>query len=184
MMQTETVISYRNLDASPAVDAIIGRRTRKLEQIFDRIVGCELALEALQKRKRHGRTVRARLIVHIPGPDLAVARTVAQGSARDDLILAVNRAFSAAEKMLTRRKKVMAGVEVKHHAALLHGEITLLENDLGHGWLRADDGREVYFQRDALTAGDWDDLSLGTRLRFREMEGEKGPYATGVTPAG
>lgn len=176
------MISYHNLDASPAVDAIARRRTEKLEHLFERIIGCDLALEALQRRKRHGRTVRAHLVVHLPGPDISVERTVAQGSAQDDLILAVNRAFSAAEKMLKRQKKVMGHNEVKHHPPVLHGEITLIEKDLGHGWLRADDGREVYFQKDALTGGDWSSLSVGTRLRFRELQGDKGPYATGVSP--
>jgi cold shock CspA family protein len=82
---------------------------------------------------------------------------------------------------LKKRKKVMGGVEVKHHPPVLHGEITEFEPELGHGWLRADDGRMVYFQRDSLTSDDWDRLKTGVRLRFREMEGEKGPYATGVT---
>lgn len=182
-MQTAPVISYHNLDPSPAVDAIVARRTEKLEQFFDRIIGCELALEALQRRQRHGRTVRAHLVVHLPGPDLSVERTVAQGSAQEDLMLAVNRAFTAAEKLLKRHKKVMGQVEVKHHAPVLHGEITLIEHELGHGWLRADDGREVYFQKDSLTSGDWSALAVGTRLRFREMQGEKGLYATGVTPS-
>ena len=119
----------------------------------------------------------------MPGPDVSISREVAQGSAREDLVLAVNRAFTAAEKTLKRRKKVMDGVEVKHHPPVLHGAITELEPELGYGQIRADDGREVYFQRDALNADDWDRLGKGTRLRFREMIGEKGPYATAVTIA-
>lgn len=181
-MQTAPVISYHNLDPSPAVDAIVRQRVEKLDLVFDRIIGCDLALEALQRPKRHGRAVRAHLLIRLPGPDLSVERTVAQGGAQEDLILAVNRVFSAAEKMLKRQKTVMGQVEVKHHAPVLHGEITSIEHELGHGWLRADDGREVYFQKDALTQGDWSRLAEGTRLRFREMDGEKGAFATGVTP--
>ena len=181
-MQSAPVISYHNLDPSPAVDEIARRRTAKLEQIFDRMVGCDVTLEALQRRKRHGRTLRAHLVVHLPGPDLSVERTVAQGSAQEDLILALNRAFAAAERLLRRQKARMGLLEVKHHPPVLHGDITLIEQELGHGWLRADDGREVYFQKDALAAGDWSSLRVGTRLRFREMQGDKGPYATGVNP--
>lgn len=84
--------------------------------------------------------------------------------------------------MLKRQKKMMGHLEVKHHPPVLHGEIMLIENYLGHGWLRPDDAREVYFQKDALTLGDWFSLSVGKRLRFREMQGDKGPYATGVSP--
>lgn len=183
-MQTEPIIAYHNLDPSPAVDALVAKRIAVLERLNDRITGCEITMDAPQKRKVHGRVFRVRLNLHMPGPDLSVAREVAQGSARDDLVLAVNRAFSAAEKQLKRQKKTRGGVEVKHHPPVLHGEITQIEPELGYGYLRADDGREVYFQKDALTSQDWDALEPGTRLRFREMQGEKGLFATGVSVAG
>ena len=154
-----------------------------LERISDRITGCEITLDAPQKRKIHGRVFRAHVNLHIPGPDFSVSRQVAQGSARDDLLLAVNRAFSAAEKHLKSQKKKMGRVEVKHHSPVQHGEITLIEPELGYGYLSADDGREVYFQRDALTSDVWDDLKLGGRLKFREQDGEKGPFAVGVSRA-
>lgn len=182
-MQIAPIISYRNIDPSPAVSELVTRRIGVLERISNRITGCEVTLDAPQKRKIHGRIFRARLNLHTPGPDFSVSREVAQGSARDDLLLAVNRAFSAAEKHLKRQKKKMGGVEVKHHPPILHGKITLIEPELGYGYLRADDGREVYFQRDSLTSDIWNDLESGERLKFREQDGEKGPFAVGVTRA-
>ncbi|MBY6069435.1 HPF/RaiA family ribosome-associated protein [Leisingera aquaemixtae] len=183
-MQTEPVVTYRNVDPSPSVDALVARRVEALERINNRIVGCETVIEAPQKRKVTGREYRVRLTLSVPGPDITVTRTSAKGSAREDLALALNRAFSAAEKLLKRQKKTMAAIKVKHHPPVLHGCISLLEKELGYGYIRADDGREVYFQQDALTADVWDQLAKGTRLRFRAMEGEKGPYATAVSLAG
>lgn len=182
-MQTEPIITFRNMDSSPAVEAIIAKRVGALERMSDRIIGCEVILEAPQKARRRGRVFSARVNLAMPGPDLSAARDVAQGSAQDDLVLAVNRAFSAAEKLLKKRADVMGRVEVKHHPPELHGEIIELESELGHGWLRADDGREIYFQRDGLVSGDWTGLSRGDRMRFRVEEGEKGPFATGVSAA-
>lgn len=95
-MQKTRVISYHNLDPSSGVEAIARRRTEKLERLFERIIGCDLSLEALQRRKRHGRTVCAHPVVRLLGPDLSVERTVAQASAQEDMILAVNCAFSSA----------------------------------------------------------------------------------------
>jgi ribosome-associated translation inhibitor RaiA/cold shock CspA family protein len=182
-MQIEPILSYHNIESSPAIDALVQRRIAMLESRDDRITGCDVTMEAPQKRKRHGRVFRVRLNLHLPGPDLSISREVAQGSAQDDLMLAVNRAFSAAEKALQKRKKVMAGIEVKHHPPVLHGVIEEFEPELGHGWLRADDGRSVYFQRDSLTSDDWARLSKGSRLRFRETEGDKGPFAVSVSLA-
>ena len=39
-------ISFRNIDASPAVEAKIRERARELEQFFDRIVSCRVVIEA------------------------------------------------------------------------------------------------------------------------------------------
>lgn len=180
-MQIDPIISWHNIDPSPAVEALVRRRIEALERRHDRITGCEVTLEATQKRRVSGRAVRAAITLRLPGADFHTEREVAQGNAHDDLLLAANRAFSAAEKHLAKQKKVMGGIEVKHHAPLLHGEITLIEPELGYGYLRADDGREVYFQRDGLTHDVWDTLDKGTRLRFREEQGDKGPYATAVT---
>jgi ribosome-associated translation inhibitor RaiA/cold shock CspA family protein len=182
-MQIEPIISYQNLDHSPAVEDLVRKRIEALEKRYNRITGCEVTLNAPQKRKLHGRVFHVRLNLRLPGPDLSISREVALGSAQDDLILAVNRAFSAAEKAIKKRKKLMGGVEVKHHAPILHGEIAELEPELGHGWIRSDDSRMVYFQKDSLTSDYWDQLKTGMRLRFREMQGDKGPYATGVTLA-
>ena len=182
-MQIEPIISYHNVDPSPAVNTVVHRRIKALELRDERITGCDVTLEAPQKRKRHGRVFKVRLNLHLPGPDLSIARETAQGSAQDDLVLAVNRAFSAAEKALKKRKKKLDGIEVKHHPPVLHGEITELEPELGYGWVQADDGRKVYFQRDSLTSDVWKCLYKGTRLRFREMQGDKGAYAASVTIA-
>lgn len=47
--------------------------------------------------------------------------------------------------------------------------------------MRADDGKEVYFQKGSLVSGDWNALEIGTRLRFREQDGENGPFAVDVS---
>ena len=182
-MQTDPKISFHNLDASPAVAEIVMRRIAVLERLHPRLIGCEVRLDAPQKHKRHGRVVRAHVTLHVPGPDIHAERSIAQGSARGDPRLAVNRAFAAIERHLKRVKKTMAALEVKHHEPILHGEIISIEPELGFGFVRADDGREVYFQRDSLCNGDWNALRLGARLRFREFHGEKGPYAVHVSVA-
>ncbi len=135
-MQTDPILSYHNIDASPAVESLIHRRIAMLQRRDDRITGCEVMMEAPQKKQRHGRVFRVRLNLRMPGPDLTISRKSAQGSAQDDLMMAVNRAFSAAEKALKRRKKVRGGVEVKHHPPVLHGAIV----DLGSSWAMAGSG--------------------------------------------
>lgn len=174
-------IAWRHIDPSPAAESLILKRYGELAHFGKRIEGCDVIVEAPQKRKLNARGYSVRVTLRLPGPDITGSYQVAQGSARGDLTLALNRAFSAVEKQLKAQRRTMGGVEVKHHDPVLHGEITELERELGWGKLRADDGREVYFQKDALVHANWDDLALGTRLRFSERIGEKGPFATGVS---
>lgn len=182
-MQREPVITWRNVQRSEAVEAIIRNRIEAIERFCPNAVGLRITLDAPQKTRHAARGFDVRLHLEVPGPDLDVARSVRQGHAADDIVRAVNAAFTALEKRVKASHRIIAGQEVKHHPVLLHGEIIELEPELGYGFMRADDGQEVYFQKDGLVAGVWDGLAVGTRLRFREQDGEKGPFAVDVAPA-
>jgi cold shock CspA family protein/ribosome-associated translation inhibitor RaiA len=182
-MQREPIITWRNVQRSEAVEAIIRKRIAAVEKLCPNAVGLRITLDAPQKPRHAARGFDVRLHLEVPGPDLDVARTVRHGLAADDIVRAVNAAFAALEKRIRETRRIMDGKEVKHHPVILHGEIVELEAELGYGFVRADDGREVYFQKDGLVTGDWDDLELGARLRFREQDGEKGPFAVDVAPA-
>lgn len=183
-MQRPPIISWKHLDPSPAVEAIIRDRIEQLERFDPALVGISIVIEAPTKRKVTGRGVDVRAHLEVPGPDIDAHRSVRQGETADDVILAVNKVFGRLEDVLKERSRVMGGVEVKQHPPVLHGEVVEFEPELGWGFVRADNGREVYFQKDGLVAGDWDAIRLGDRLRFREMEGEKGPFATDVAHLG
>lgn len=182
-MQRDPIITWRNLTRSEAVENLVRKRIEAVERFCPEAVGLRVTLDAPQKPRHAARGFDVRLHLEVPGPDLDVARTVRHGHAAEDIVRAVNAAFTALEKRIKETRRIMAGQEVKHHPAILHGEIVELEPDLGYGFLRGDDGREVYFQKDSLVTGNWDSLELGARLRFREQDGEKGPFATDLAPA-
>ena len=152
-MQREPVITWRNIPRSDAVEAIIRKRTRAIERFCPNAVGLRVTLAAPQKLRHAARSFDVRLHLEVPGPDLDVARTVRQGHAADDILRAVNATFTALEKRVRESRRVKAGQEVKHHPSILHGVIVELESELGYGFLRADDGQEVYTQKDGLVTG-------------------------------
>ena len=183
-MQREPIITWRNIPRSDAVEAIIRKRTRAVERFCPDAVGLRVTLAAPQKLRHAARGFDVRLHLEVPGPDLDVARTVRQGHAADDILRAVNITFTALERRIKETRRIMGGQDVKHHPVLLHGQIVEIEPELGYGFVRADDGQEVYFQKDGLVTGTWDGLEVGARLRFRAQDGEKGPFAVDVAPAG
>ena len=182
-MQHEPIITWRNIPRSDAVEAIIRKRIAAIEKFCPEAVGLRITLDAPQKPRHAARGFDVRLHLEVPGPDLDVARTVRHGHAADDIVRAVNAAFTALETRVKESRQIMGGQQIKHHPDILHGEIVELEPELGYGFVRADDGREVYFQKDGLLTGAWDDLEIGARLRFRELDGEKGPFAVDVAPS-
>jgi ribosome-associated translation inhibitor RaiA len=174
-------IAWLGIEPSDSVAALVERHAQSIARHHPRLIGLDVALAAPQKRRVSGRGFEVRLHAEVPGPDVDVARSVRQGEADADLALAINRAFAALERRLREQGREMGREEVKHHPPVVHGEVVEIEPALGYGYLRADDGREVYFQADSLVEGRWEHIGTGDRLRFREMEGEKGAFAVDVT---
>jgi cold shock CspA family protein len=58
----------------------------------------------------------------------------------------------------------------------------VLESD--HGFIAVSDGREIYFHRNSVTGGRFEDLKVGQEVRFSEGIGDKGPQAMSVRLVG
>ncbi len=52
--------------------------------------------------------------------------------------------------------------------------------DRGFGFIRGDDGKEVFFHRSGLTGADYDALSEGDTVEYVIQEGPRGPRAEHV----
>ncbi|WP_127901157.1 HPF/RaiA family ribosome-associated protein [Solirhodobacter olei] len=180
-MQKDLVISWTNLAPAEGLEAHIRQRAAALGRFHPNIIGCRVTIAAASRGRRSAGGIDVRIHLELPGPDLDVFREVRQGHAEHDSLMAVNAAFDALEDRLKATSRKMAAQEVKHHPPVLHGEVVEIEPELGWGYLRADDGREVYFQRESLDPAEWPRLEIGSRLRFREMEGDKGPFAVDLT---
>lgn len=49
-MQIEPIISYQNIDHSPVVEDLMREQIEALKKRYDRITGCEVTLNAPQKK--------------------------------------------------------------------------------------------------------------------------------------
>ncbi len=72
-----------------------------------------------------------------------------------------------------RRAPMPSGPKVK-------GRIKKLVRDRGFGFVRGDDGKEVFFHRSGLGANDYDSLSEGDLVEYVVQEGPRGPRAENV----
>ena len=60
------------------------------------------------------------------------------------------------------------------------GKIKKLVRDRGFGFVRGDDGKEVFFHRSGLGATDYDSLSEGDIVEYVVQEGPRGARAENV----
>ena len=63
---------------------------------------------------------------------------------------------------------------------MLSGKIKKLVRDRGFGFVRGDDGKEVFFHRSGLNAGDYDGLNEGDAVEYVIQEGPRGARAENV----
>ena len=65
----------------------------------------------------------------------------------------------------------------------MEGTIKRLIRDRGFGFIRSEDGQEVFFHRSTLQDLDFDALREGERVAFELERGSKGPRAVNVRAA-
>jgi CspA family cold shock protein len=63
------------------------------------------------------------------------------------------------------------------------GKIKKMVRDRGFGFIRGDDGKEVFFHRSGLNAADYDSLSEGDTVEYQVQEGPRGARAENVRQA-
>lgn len=182
-MQRPLQISFRNMDPSPVVEQRIREKAARLEQFHDRIVGCQVTVEAPRRHQRKGKLYNVRIVLSVPGRDVIIGNVGPLNHAHEDVLVAVRDAFDAARRVLEDHVRHMRGDE-KTHAVPLHGKVARKFDD--YGFVEMPDHLEVYFHRNSVSDGGFDRLGVGNEVRLviAEKEGTEGPQASTVTPIG
>ncbi len=176
-MESPVQITFRDIPPSRSVSAHVERRATKLDTFFDRISRCHVVVEAPHRHKRHGQRYHVRVEMHVPGKELVVSKTL--DDMKEDVHAAVDDAFSDAERVLEDYARQLRR-ETKTHVRAPHGVVAKLFQDRGYGFIESVDGREVYFHANSVLGAPFGKLELGTKVRFAEEDGDKGPQASTV----
>lgn len=180
-MQIPLQVTFEGgLESSDALRARIEREAAKLERYHDRITSCRVAVIGRAGRRRHGDLYAVRLQITTPGDgDVMIDRNPPADHSHEDAFVAVRDAFAAARRRLQERHEKLHGVP-KSHEGPPEGKIARLFPDQGYGFIAANDGREIYFHRNAVVTGEFEKLEPGAEVRFAETMGDKGPQASTV----
>jgi len=175
-------VTFRDIPPSPSVTHQIEKRAAKLETFFDRIIKCHVVVEAPHRHSRHGQRFHVRVDMVVPGKELVASHNL--DDAKEDAHAAVDDAFNDAERVLEEYARVMRR-SVKDSSKSPHGVVSKLFGDRGYGFIQCeDDGHEIYFHKNSVLHGKFEKLTVGTRVRYAEEDGDKGPQASTVDICG
>jgi nucleotide-binding universal stress UspA family protein/cold shock CspA family protein len=170
-------IAYENMEPSPAAERHVLRGLERLERIGPEVLGARVTLARRNPRHMKGNLYDVHVTLTLPGPDISVTRTAPPHHESEDLVRAIAEAFSSARRSLLEYHAVQRG-DVKSHEPMSAGEVT--DVFPAYGFIRATDGRLVYFHENSVVGADWNDVDVGARVSFVDEPGEHGPQATTV----
>ena len=196
-MQLTPTITFRGIDPSAALEAEIRARIGKLETYYRPIMGCHVLVELAERHHETGNRYHVRLDVIVPGEEIVVAHEAGLHATAQDVDtekatkeaepdperkharVAVREAFDIARRRLQdygRRQRRT----VKAPARQPRGRVAQLFPIDEYGYIEAEDGHEVYFQKSSVLKNAFDRLTVGSTVSFVEESGEKGPRASTV----
>jgi len=196
-METPFITTFDGIDRSDALDADIQKRFARLGTYCPSILGGRVLVERAGNHHREGNRFHVRITVLLPGEHIivehktggrpaTVATEAAKARKQDEVHrghmyagVAVREAFEAARRQLqdhmTRLRR-----EVKAHTPPPKGRVVRLFPSKAHGFLEAEDGHEVYFDKGSVRGDAFDALEVGTRVVFAEARSASGPRASTV----
>ena len=170
-MQVPLQITFRHMDPSPALEARIRQRAEEFNQFFDRITSCHVVVECRHQRHQQGKLFEVRIDLTVPGGEIVVGSDSGANHAHEDAHVAVRDAFDAARRRLEGHARDRRGA-VKLHTVPDHGRIARLLPDRECGFIVTPAGDEIYFHRNSVAGGGFDELEVGTQVRFVAQNSE------------
>lgn len=181
-MQVPLELSIRDVAREDWLEELVHEQVAGLERVCDRMSSCRVAIERPQAAQETGNPYRVRIAINVPPEhEVVVKREPSEEEMHLTLAAVVRSAFDSARRQiqeLVERQRQ----QVKSHQGELErqGTVQKLFITEGYGFLKTFDNRELYFHRNSVVNRDFEELKLGTLVRYEEEEGDEGPQASTV----
>jgi len=180
-MQVPLQISFRHMEHSDEIEAIVRQKAALLDKFADHIMGCRVVVEPASQHHERGNLYEVRIDLTVPDEEIAVTREPSQHTQDRDIHVALREAFDSARRQLEDYARRRRG-SIKTLETAPHARVSRLSPDEGYGFIKTPEGREIYFHRHSVLHQGFDHLQIGTEVTFVEEEGNKGPQASTVKP--
>jgi cold shock CspA family protein len=118
----------------------------------------------------------------IPGRGPVVGKDLVERREAKDHTAALNNAFEAVERQLEKFGDILNDELSAHESAGQSGMVVRLFPERSYGFIEVDRAPELYFMRNAVVGGDFDELQVGMMVQVTRAtdEGPMGPQASSV----
>ena len=196
-MQLTPNITFRGVERTDALETEILTRLHKLETYYRRIIGCRVLVELVQRHHEAGNRYHVRIDLTVPGEEIVIAHEAGLHATAQDMDaetlpkvaesdperkharVAIREAFDIARRRLQDYARRQRGT-VKTPARQSRGRVSQLFPLDEYGYIEAEAGHEVYFQKSSVLKDAFDSLVVDSAVSFLEEHGEKGPQASTV----
>jgi cold shock CspA family protein len=189
-MEIPLQIAFHRLEKPTWAENEIRDRVDKLTRMHDRITGCRVTVDQRAGVSDGSIPPVVRIEISLPGTaPLVVAYEPDRLQKRyqvPELGNAINDAFRLAERQLSEFKEHRTGrtKEPRHDAQRQFlGQVAEMHAQEDHGFLMTKEGGLLYFHRNAVLNGEFDELTRGDEVHYVEEVGDTGPLAVKVRTA-
>lgn len=180
-MERPLQIVFHGVDSSAAMEAHIRERADRLGRYYDRLTGCRVVLEAPHNANRPAAaSFVCKVEVDIPARPMITGS--GEGAAGEDASVVVNQAFAAAERQLKDIAELRTDSPKHHESEGESGQVVRLFPEQGYGFIEIPSSPNLYFSRNAVVGGSFEDIEIGTivLITIATGEGPMGPQASSV----
>lgn len=182
-METPIQITFKNLDNSESLENHIRERAAKLKRFHQNIISCRIVVDVPHRSAGVVRPpLGLTLDVEIPGKSLVAKNGKDSHDSRDGGTAMVNRVFETMERQLGEHANIRSQQVKTHEGGSDMGTIVRLFPDQSYGFIEAMGTPDLYFTRNVVVDGSFDELKVGEMVRMTRSsdEGPMGPQASSV----
>jgi ribosome-associated translation inhibitor RaiA len=186
-MQVPLEIAFHNIERSERAENEIRARVAHLEKIYERLASCRVRIDQRAKDVTGTIPPVVRIELGIPGrSDLVVSHEpdhLLRKYKHPDLHKAIIEAFRVAERQLLDLKEQREGrTKAPHHDSENQslGQVADIDGGGEFGFLLTKEGGLLYFHRNSVLTGDFEQLRRGDEVYYVEDVGDTGPIASKV----
>jgi ribosome-associated translation inhibitor RaiA len=107
-------IRFLGMAPSGAVEAVVQMWAKRLENVYDKILRCEVIIDQPHRSTRQGRMFDVRVEVTVPDRIITASQDPGLDRTHEDVYIAIADAFHAARRQLQDHARIRRG-DTKHH---------------------------------------------------------------------